>query len=325
MCALNLLTVAALGSMTIGLSYFGVLGYSKWAVRENILDIPNERSSHTEPIPRGGGLVIVILTLGGLLLYQVLGGGDSWKVVVGFMLGAVLIAGVSWVDDLHSLPSGIRFTAHSLAAVLGMASCGYWQTVSFPLIGPIDLGFLGAPLTFVWIVGLTNAYNFMDGIDGIAGGQAMMAGLWWSVLGWLYQQPLLLVLGLILACSSMGFLAHNWPPARIFMGDVGSAFLGYSFAMLPLMANYAMRPDGGWAGSFLVGILLTWPFLLDTTFTFFRRLYNREEVFRAHRSHIYQRLLIAGYSSGVISLLYMGLNMLGGIMALLWSIPEVNS
>jgi len=91
------------------------------------------------------------------------------------------------------------------------------------------------------------------------------------------------------------------------------------------MANYAMRPDGGWAGSFLVGILLTWPFLLDTTFTFFRRLYNREEVFRAHRSHIYQRLLIAGYSSGVISLLYMGLNMLGGIMALLWSIPEVNS
>jgi len=325
MCALNLLTVAALGSMTIGLSYFGVLGYSKWAVRENILDIPNERSSHTEPIPRGGGLVIVILTLGGLLLYQVLGGGDSWKVVVGFMLGAVLIAGVSWVDDLHSLPSGIRFTAHSLAAVLGMASCGYWQTVSFPLIGPIDLGLLGAPLTFVWIVGLTNAYNFMDGIDGIAGGQAMMAGLWWSVLGWLYQQPLLLVLGLILACSSMGFLAHNWPPARIFMGDVGSAFLGYSFAMLPLMANYAMRPDGGWAGSFLVGILLTWPFLLDTTFTFFRRLYNREEVFRAHRSHIYQRLLIAGYSSGVISLLYMGLNMLGGIMALLWSIPEVNS
>lgn len=324
MHTMNLFTIAALGSLTIGLSYFGVLEYSKWAVKENILDIPNERSSHTEPIPRGGGLVIVILTLGGLLLYQILGCCGSWKVVLGFMAGACLISGVSWVDDLHSLPIGIRFTAQSLAAVFGIAACGYWHTVSFPLIGQIHLGLLGLPLTFFWIVGLTNAYNFMDGIDGIAGGQAMVAGLWWSVFGWLYQQPLCLVLGLFLASSSMGFLAHNWPPARIFMGDVGSAFLGYSFAMLPIMANYTMSPEGGWAGSFLAGILITWPFLLDTTFTFLRRLYNGEDVFRAHRTHIYQRLVIAGYSSGVISLLYMGLNIMGGIVAMLWSMPEVN-
>jgi UDP-N-acetylmuramyl pentapeptide phosphotransferase/UDP-N-acetylglucosamine-1-phosphate transferase len=324
MHTMNLFTIAALGSMTIGLSYFGVLGYSKWAAKENILDVPNERSSHTEPIPRGGGLVIVILTLSGLLLYQVLGGGGPWKVVLSFMAGACLIAGVSWVDDLHSLPSGIRFSAHSLAAIVGIAACGYWHTVSFPLIGQIRLGLLGLPLTFFWIVGLTNAYNFMDGIDGIAGGQAMVAGLWWSVFGWLYQQPLCLVLGLFLASSSMGFLVHNWPPARIFMGDVGSAFLGYSFAMLPIMANYSMSLEGGWSGSFLAGILITWPFLLDTTLTFLRRLYNGEDVFRAHRTHIYQRLVIAGYSSGVISLLYMGLNIMGGIVAMLWSMPEVN-
>jgi UDP-N-acetylmuramyl pentapeptide phosphotransferase/UDP-N-acetylglucosamine-1-phosphate transferase len=324
MLTMNLFTIAALGSITIGLSYFGVLEYSKWAVKENILDIPNERSSHTEPIPRGGGSVIVILTLGGLLLFQILGYCGSWRVVLGFLAGACLIAGVSWVDDLHSLPIGLRFSAHGLAAILGIASCGYWHTVSFPLLGPIHLGLLGLPLTFFWIVGLTNAYNFMDGIDGIAGGQAMVAGLWWSIFGWLCQQPLLLVLGLFLACSSMGFLVHNWPPARIFMGDVGSAFLGYSFAMLPIMANYSLNPDGGWAGSFLAGILITWPFLLDTTFTFSRRLYNGEDVFRAHRSHIYQRLVIAGYSSGLISLLYIGLNIMGGIMAMLWSLPEVN-
>ena len=321
---MNLFTVIALGAMTIGLSYFGVLEYSKWAIKKRILDIPNERSSHTKPIPRGGGIVIAVLTLGGLFLLQVFGSGSLWKVVLGFMLGACMISGISWVDDLHSLPVGIRFTVHSLAAVIGIASCGYWHTVSFPLIGQIHLGLVGLPLTFFWIVGLTNAFNFMDGIDGIAAAQATVAGVWWSVFGWLYLQPLFLVLGLCLACSSLGFLVHNWPPARIFMGDVGSAFLGYTFAMLPIMAKDSLSPAGGWDGSFLAGILITWPFLLDTTFTFFRRLYNGEEVLRSHRTHIYQRLTIAGYSSGCISLIYLGLSIMGGIIAMLWSIPKVH-
>ena len=322
---MNLITVIALGSITIGLSYFGVMEYSKWAIREKILDIPNERSSHTEPIPRGGGLVIVALTLGGLFFCQVSGRCSSWPVVVGFMLGAGLIAGVSWLDDLHSLAVFVRFGAHGLAAIIGIASVGYWHTVSLPLIGQIHLGLMGLPLTFFWIVGLTNAFNFMDGIDGIAAGQATVAGLWWSIFGWLHHQPLLLVLGLFLACSTTGFLIHNWPPARVFMGDVGSAFLGYSFAILPLMANNAMRPPGGWDNSLWAGMLITWPFLLDTTFTFLRRLYNGEDVFRAHRTHIYQRLVIAGCSSCFISILYMGLALLGGIMAMLWLAPQANS
>jgi UDP-N-acetylmuramyl pentapeptide phosphotransferase/UDP-N-acetylglucosamine-1-phosphate transferase len=322
MIRMNISAVIALGAMTIGLSYFGVLKYSKWAIRENILDIPNERSSHIKPIPRGGGLVIVVLTLSGIFLYQVLGSYSSWKLILGFMLGAFMISGISWVDDLHSLPIGIRFTVHSLAAVIGIASFGYWHTVSFPLIGQIHLGLVGLPLTFLWIVGFTNAFNFMDGIDGIAAAQATVAGLWWFVFGWLSLQPLLLVLGLCLACSSFGFLVHNWPPARIFMGDVGSVFLGYTFAMLPIMANDSLGPDGPWDGSFLAGILITWPFLLDTTFTFLRRLYNGEDVLRSHRTHIYQRLSIAGYSSACISLIYLGLSILGGIIGMLWWIPK---
>jgi UDP-N-acetylmuramyl pentapeptide phosphotransferase/UDP-N-acetylglucosamine-1-phosphate transferase len=324
MTLMNLYILMALGSITIVLSYFGVLEYRKWAIRANILDIPNERSSHTMPIPRGGGIVIVVLTFCGLFVYQVLGCCGSWKVMYGFMLGAFMISGISWVDDLYSLPIGIRFTVHSLAAMIGIASCGYWQAISFPLIGHIHLGLAGLPFTFLWIVGLTNAFNFMDGIDGIAAAQATVAGLWWAVFGWLYLQPLLLVLGLLLACSSLGFLAHNWPPARIFMGDVGSAFLGYTFAILPLLANDSLSPNGGWDGSFLAGILITWPFLLDTTFTFLRRLYHGEDVVRSHRTHIYQRLAIAGYSSCFISLIYAGLSTIGGITAMLWSVPRVN-
>lgn len=319
MLIINLLTIVALGSLTIGLSYFGVSKYSKWAIGEKIIDIPNERSSHTEPIPRGGGLVIVVLTLGGLLFYQGLEKCSSWMVVLGFMVGAILVSGVSWWDDLHSLPISIRFTAHSLAAIIGITYLGYWHTVSFPAIGQIHLGLLGLPLTFIWIIGLTNAYNFMDGIDGIAAGQAIVAGLWWSVYGWIYYQPLLMVLSLLLTCSSIGFLFHNWPPARIFMGDVGSAFLGYTFSILPLMASSPSITDKGWNGSLIAGILINLPLLADTTYTFLRRMFNGENVFRAHRSHIYQRLVIAGYSSGFVSLLYMGLSVIGGFIALFWA------
>ena len=324
MILMNLYTVLALGSITIVLSYFGVLEYSKWAISANVLDIPNERSSHTEPIPRGGGIVIVVITFAGIFIYHVLGCCSSWKVIYGFMIGAFMISVISWVDDLYSLSIGIRFTVHSLAAIIGIASFGYWQTISLPLIGQIHLGLVGLPLTFIWIVGFTNAFNFMDGIDGIAAAQATVAGFWWVVFGWLYLQPLLLVLGLLLACSSLGFLAHNWPPARIFMGDVGSAFLGYTFAILPLMANDSLSPSGGWDGSFLAAILITWPFLLDTIFTFLRRLYHGEDVVRSHRTHIYQRMAIAGYSSRFISFMYVGLTTMGGIAAMLWSVPKIN-
>jgi UDP-N-acetylmuramyl pentapeptide phosphotransferase/UDP-N-acetylglucosamine-1-phosphate transferase len=323
MLIINPLAIVALGSLTIWLSYFGVSKYSKWAIKKNILDIPNQRSSHTKPVPRGGGLIIVALTLGGLSLYQILGGFSSWAVILCFSMGALMISGVSWWDDLHSLPIGIRFAGHSVAAIIGIAVFGYWHTITFPVIGQIHLDLIGLPLTFLWIVGLTNAYNFMDGIDGIAAGQAAVSGLWWSIFGWVYAQPLLLVLGLFLACANMGFLAHNWPPARIFMGDVGSAFLGYTLAMLPLMANYSFLP-GGWDSSFLAGILLNWPFLLDTIFTFLRRLANGENVLRAHRTHIYQRLVQAGYSSASITLLYTGLNILGGIIVMLFLLPKIS-
>ena len=181
------------------------------------------------------------------------------------------------------------------------------------------MGWAGLPLTFVWIVGFTNAYNFMDGIDGIAGSQAVAAGLGWMVLGQLSGQPAVSVLGLLLASSTLGFLGHNWPPARIFMGDVGSAFLGYTFAAL---AVAAVRGNPRLA---LAGILLVWPFVFDTTLTLIRRLSRRENVFSAHRSHLYQRLVIAGYSHRGVTLLYAGLAVAGALLAIIWFIGSPGS
>lgn len=294
-------------------SYLGISVLRRWAERRKILDIPNERSSHTGPVARGGGLAIVVITLAGLIALWLFEQDLTWKSLLIYVIGAVLIAAISWLDDLHSLPKSVRFAAHGLAAIIAILGFGYYSSVAFPFLGQLQSSWAGLLITFFWVVGLTNAYNFMDGIDGIAGGQAVVAGLGWAVLGWLNDLTLITTLGVLVAASSLGFLGHNWPPARIFMGDVGSAFLGYTFAVLAVIAA---QNDPRLA---LAGVLLVWPFVFDTIFTFFRRMHKGENVFTAHRSHLYQRLVIAGCSHRFVTLLYMGLAAIGAVLALAWS------
>jgi UDP-N-acetylmuramyl pentapeptide phosphotransferase/UDP-N-acetylglucosamine-1-phosphate transferase len=306
--------VIMLSLIVMTLSYLGTGLLRRWAVRHQLFDIPNERSSHTKPIPRGGGLLIVVITLAGYVGYVLLNSLWSWPSLLAFVMGAGLISTVSWLDDLYTLPNRVRLAAHGLGAIFALLGFGYWYTVSFPLLGELSLGWLGLPVTFLWIVGLTNAYNFMDGIDGIAGGQAVVAGFGWTFLGWQAGLPLVSALGMFIAASSLGFLGHNWPPARIFMGDVGSAFLGYTFAVLAVVAA---QHDSRFA---VAGILFVALFVFDTIFTFMRRLCTGENVFTAHRSHLYQRLILAGYSHVSVTLPYIGLALLFTSLALLWSI-----
>ncbi len=297
-----LLFMALFGALSFSL----VWGLRIWAERQRIYDIPNERSSHTRPTPRGGGIAIVFVTLFGVWILSP--GPVSSRFF--YTIAALLIAIISLFDDLRSLSNRVRFVVHILAAVLAILIFGYFDILKVPSLGDFKLSAIGMFITFFWIVGLTNAYNFMDGIDGIAGGQAVVAGVGWAILGSIWQLPLVSVLGLLLAASSLGFLGHNWPPARIFMGDVGSAFLGYNFAVLAVIAaqTNSLAP--------LVGFLLVWPFVVDTGYTFIRRLSKRENVFSAHRSHIYQRLVISGLSHKRVSSLYISLAALGLVTAL---------
>ena len=280
----------------------------KRAKRLLILDIPNERSSHSKPTYRGGGLAIVFFTLVGLLIFQLISPGLGWPEFFAYLSGTVLIAIISWFDDLKKLPSLMRFAIHSLGAFLILAFIGYWQVFEIPILGQIMLVWLGIPVTFLWITGLTNAYNFMDGIDGIAGGQGVVAGMGWAILGWLLVQPVLTVLGILLAAASLGFLLHNWHPAKIFMGDVGSAFLGFTFAVLPLIIKD--KPEAP-----VWGFLLVWPFVFDAAYTFLRRLLRKEAVFLAHRSHLYQRLVITGLSHQAVSSYYIVMSLAGLVCA----------
>jgi UDP-N-acetylmuramyl pentapeptide phosphotransferase/UDP-N-acetylglucosamine-1-phosphate transferase len=301
-------------------SYLGVSLFWHYFTEKQILDIPNERSSHSVPTPRGGGIVIVVSVLIGCVVgWWLLEPPPPFLPTLIFVLSAGLVALVSWRDDVRSVSNRVRLGVHSLGAIMSVIAFGYWQVINLPFIGILSLGWIGFIITFLWTVGLTNAYNFMDGIDGIAGTQAVVAGIGWIVIGWISEQPFLVLMGTTIAASSAGFLGHNWPPARIFMGDVGSAFLGFTLAVLAV-AGSVVGPRLP-----LAGALVVWPFVFDTSFTLLRRLRYGENIFVAHRSHLYQRLVIAGWSHRAVTLLYLSLTVLGAVLAVLWTFATPGS
>jgi len=303
--------IGALSVLSFIFSYVGVALVRRWAEQHRVLDLPNERSSHSKLMPRGGGLAIVGVTLAGFISYCVGRGIWPWQWLASFGLGAGLVSFVGWLDDLHSLSTVVRFNAQIFGAIVVLVGVGWWESVYVPVAGALHVGRLGIPVTLLWLVGLANAYNFMDGIDGIAGTQGAIGGVGWAILGALSGAYGVAVLGALLAATCLGFLFHNWPPARIFMGDVGSGFLGFTFACLALI--------GGQKDPYLAsaGAVLMWPFVFDTAFTFLRRLIRRENVFAAHRSHLYQRLVISGLSHRTVTLIYVFLDGLGMLFALL--------
>jgi hypothetical protein len=151
----------------------GVYRFRIWAERRRLFDFPNERSSHSHPTPRGGGLVITGVTLFcGCFLAAVPDASSFGTAYLPYACGALIVAAVSWIDDLRSLPSFIRLAAHLVAAFVVIAGLGYWQAIALPLRGTINLGPWGIILMAIWIVGFTNDFNFMDGINGIARSQA---------------------------------------------------------------------------------------------------------------------------------------------------------
>jgi len=292
------------------LSFIGVSFIRRLALRHQIMDHPKERSSHSLPMPRGGGLAIVVLVLATSLWFA--NETEVTRSLIFIALGAVL-AWVGWRDDIFSLSPIYRFVVQGLIAIISILVMGYFKIVRIPLIGDVDLGVIGIVITFLWIIGMINAYNFMDGIDGMAGGVALSAGLCWMVLSANVHNPFVFWVALSIAASSLGYLGHNWPPAKIFMGDVASTFLGYSFAVLPLLA----ADQSG--DALTIGTLLMWTVIIDPGATFIGRLLKREDIFSRHRSHLFQRLVIGGYKQGSISLLYILLTLLAGLLSYEWS------
>jgi UDP-N-acetylmuramyl pentapeptide phosphotransferase/UDP-N-acetylglucosamine-1-phosphate transferase len=282
--------------------------YLRWAPRR-ALDVPNQRSSHTRPTLRGGGLVILAGFCAGLALWLATGGSLSPR-ALGWLAGALLVAAVSFVDDLRPLPAAPRLITHLLGALL-LTVAGV-QARDAPLVAELLLA-------FVYVIVLTNVYNFMDGIDGLATTQAIIAGVALGIAGSLVRNPLVAIGGSLLAAASAGFYLYNLPPARMFMGDVGSTFLGFSFAGLSLLANIGV---GGNRLPIEFGLIIFAPFLFDGLVTLARRVLRGERWYAAHRSHYYQRLVRRGLSHGQVTTLYAGLGVIaaGAAIAGLYAI-----
>jgi len=245
-----------------------------------ILDCPNERSSHQVPTPRGGGIAVIGSTL---LAWVVFARTESMPSgVFGIVLGAVLLAAVSWFDDLRGLSPIVRLLAQAAAVAVGI----------LVLPGPRDLFYLAA-IGLVWIWWI-NLFNFMDGIDGLAGTEAAAIGaglLLFAGVG-AGADPALRTLAAAVTGAAIGFLVWNWSPARIFLGDIGSVPLGYvlGFLLLDLAAR----------GRWTIAVILPLYFLADATITLVRRLLRGERVWQAHREHFYQHAVRRGLGHAAV-------------------------
>ncbi|MGD8177131.1 MraY family glycosyltransferase [Marinimicrobium sp. ARAG 43.8] len=271
--------VLALVAFGVSVALTGVLrGY---AVRRKLLDVPNARSSHDVPTPRGGGVAIVTTALLGLVALG-LSGVVTAKVVYALGGAGLLVAAVGWLDDHGHVAARWRLLTHFAAALWGTGWLG--GLPDLPVLGVMMPGeWLWVPL-LLYVVWLLNLYNFMDGIDGIAGVEAVTVCLGGVLLAAWGMPEVSLALPLLLAAASAGFLVWNFPPARIFMGDAGSGFVGLWLGLLSVFAaTQAAVLFWGWV--ILLGVFVT-----DATVTLVRRCLRGEKVYEAHRSHAYQRL-----------------------------------
>lgn len=252
-----------------------------------VMDHPNERSLHDRPTPRTGGLAVLAgVLIAGAWLMAVLG---AERHVFWVGLGMLVLATVSFLDDRLDLPAALRILVH-LGVAIALAAVGMviqelelpgvvWS-LPVPLAGLITVGYV------VWMI---NLYNFMDGMDGFAGGMTAIGFGAFGLMGWMDAAWLFAAICWAVAASAVGFLIWNFPPARIFMGDAGSSTLGF------LVAAFSLWADQQGIAPIWVSILVFSPFIIDATVTLLRRALRGEPIWQAHRSHYYQRLAMAGW------------------------------
>jgi len=277
------------------LSFLLTFAVRKFALKYSIMDIPNERSSHTVATPRGGGIAVVIVWFMGItiMFYH----HSISKDLFYALLSGIPLVVVGFLDDITNLRPSIRFLVQLASSLLALYFLGGLQNFQFSIFN-FQLLYLLTPFALFGIVWFINIFNFLDGIDGYIGTETIFICAAAFFLA--FDLP-----GLLLAVLVLGFLFWNWPKAKIFMGDVGSTLLGFTIAVL------AIYHQNNLTLSIPVWLILTSVFWFDATVTLFRRIRNKEKISQAHRKHAYQRVVQAGFSHQKTTLWALGLNIVG--------------
>lgn len=291
-------------------TFFLTFPIKKLAVRFDIVDLPNQRKIHVKPTPLIGGLAIFLGSALGILYLR-----PVHEHFLEIALGAVVIIVTGILDDKYDIRPVIKLAGQLIAASFLISSGLIIERVTLPFIGLIDLGVFSVLITVLWVVGITNAINLIDGLDGLATGVSTIALLSMFVMAIIDQQVFAAYLAIVIIGANLGFLYHNFYPAKIYMGDTGSNFLGYMIAvisMLGLFKNIALF-------SFVIPIIILAVPIFDTLFAIIRRASNKKHIMQADNKHIHYQLLRVGFTHRQSVLIMYAFSMLFGILAILFS------
>jgi len=273
-----------------------VLGYAR---RHAVFDVPNERSSHVRPTPRGGGLAFVVV-ISAMTLLLAISDRVAARVAAAIVVGGLLLGTVGWVDDRRGLRPSLRLVIQVAAATIAVTLLGGLPSVA-AFGQTVDTGPAGALAAVVGLVWLINLFNFMDGIDGIAASQGALVSATAAVVLLRAGDSGIGSVALVAAAALLGFLRWNWAPASIFMGDVGSGFIGFIAGVIGIASEH----DGRFG---VLGVLaVASPFVVDATLTLVSRLLRGERPWSPHRTHAYQRAALSCGSHAPVALAYVSL------------------
>ena len=283
--------------------------------RAGVMDLPDARKAHDRPVPKGGGVGVVAAFMAGMLVLY-------WREPMlvqetplrALVIAAAAIAAVAFLDDVKSWSFRVKLGAQLVAATVAVAGGLVVDTLNLPLLGPVPLGWAGAPLTVCWILYATNAMNFIDGLNGLAAGSAALASAALAGIAAAQGGVFAYVAALLLAAGLIGFLPFNFPRARIFLGDVGSQFAGFLLAILAIAAGRFQNVEL----SILLVPMLLFGILYDVAFTLLRRLLAGEHVTQAHRSHLYQIAHRSGMPATTVTLVHWGFVLWGALCCALF-------
>ena len=307
---LTLFKVSILGSSVFVASMLLTRTLIIYSHKLGMIDNPNNRSSHTNPTPKGGGLafflVFSLVTLGLFIFFP-----KYHEIVLPLLLGGPIVVFLGWLDDRYTLPATPRLLVHFIVAISIYAFVTNWFTVPMGISFLPDWPFVNAAFCVLFIAWFINLYNFMDGADGLASSTAVAGSILMAAVSAIHGSIELSVIYCLIAYTVSGFLFYNWSPAKIFMGDTGSYFLGFLFASLALISKIQANI------SFYSHIIIFGFFIFDATYILFRRALQRQPLFQAHKTFLFHRLMEKGWSHRKVSSFYT-------MVLVLWLFPLSN-